>query len=116
MADRRQRAVDERIVRRRAEPLIYWGVVGRSRSTTAIRAPATTCIRTRWSRSIRKPGSSAGTTSTPHELWDYDGVTEASVDIDYQGRRRKVIIHADRSGHFYASTGRTASFCSRSRS
>ncbi len=40
---------------------------------------------------------------TPHELWDYDGVTEnIPVDIDYQGRRRKVIIHADRNGHFYA--------------
>lgn len=40
---------------------------------------------------------------TPHEVWDYDGVTEnVPVDIDYQGRRRKVIIHADRNGHFYA--------------
>jgi alcohol dehydrogenase (cytochrome c) len=40
---------------------------------------------------------------TPHEVWDYDGVTEnIPVDIDYQGRRRKVLIHADRNGHFYA--------------
>jgi alcohol dehydrogenase (cytochrome c) len=40
---------------------------------------------------------------TPHELWDYDGVTEnIPIEIDYQGRRRKVIIHADRNGYFYA--------------
>jgi len=40
---------------------------------------------------------------TPHEVWDYDGVTEnIPIEIDYQGRRRKVIIHADRNGHFYA--------------
>ena len=40
---------------------------------------------------------------TPHGLWDYDGVTEnIPIEIDYQGQRRKVIIHADRNGYFYA--------------
>ncbi len=40
---------------------------------------------------------------TPHELWDYDGVTEnIPTEITYQGQRRKVIIHADRNGYFYA--------------
>jgi alcohol dehydrogenase (cytochrome c) len=40
---------------------------------------------------------------TPHELWDYDGVTEdIPIDIQYQGRPRRVIIHADRNGYFYA--------------
>jgi alcohol dehydrogenase (cytochrome c) len=39
---------------------------------------------------------------TPHEVWDYDGVTEnIPTEITYQGQRRKVIIHADRNGHFY---------------
>lgn len=40
---------------------------------------------------------------TPHGLWDYDGVTEnIPIEITYQGRARKVIIHADRNGYFYA--------------
>ena len=40
---------------------------------------------------------------TPHELWDYDGVTEnIPVDIDHGGRRRRAIVHADRNGFFYA--------------
>jgi alcohol dehydrogenase (cytochrome c) len=40
---------------------------------------------------------------TPHGLWDYDGVTEnIPTEIEYQGRRRKVILHADRNGFFYA--------------
>jgi alcohol dehydrogenase (cytochrome c) len=39
---------------------------------------------------------------TPHELWDYDGVTEnVPVEIAYQGQARKVLIHADRNGFFY---------------
>jgi len=40
---------------------------------------------------------------TPHGVWDYDGVTEnIPIEIDHQGARRKVIIHADRNGYFYA--------------
>ena len=39
---------------------------------------------------------------TPHELWDYDGVTEnVPVEITYQGQARQVLIHADRNGFFY---------------
>src|SRR4029453_12654905 len=47
---------------------------------------------------------------TPHDVWDYDGVTEnIPIDVNYKGRPRKVIIHADRNGYFYAidrTTGR----------
>ena len=40
---------------------------------------------------------------TPNGVWDYDGVTEnIPVTIEHEGRLRKVIIHADRNGHFYA--------------
>jgi alcohol dehydrogenase (cytochrome c) len=40
---------------------------------------------------------------TPHEVWDYDGVTESiPVDIQFRGQTRKAIVHADRNGHFYA--------------
>jgi alcohol dehydrogenase (cytochrome c) len=47
---------------------------------------------------------------TPHDVWDYDGVNEmVLVDLRYQGRQIKSLVHADRNGHFYAlerSTGR----------
>jgi alcohol dehydrogenase (cytochrome c) len=40
---------------------------------------------------------------TPHELWDYDGVTEnVPLEIEHNGRTRRVIVHADRNGYFYA--------------
>jgi alcohol dehydrogenase (cytochrome c) len=47
---------------------------------------------------------------TPHDVWDYDGVNEMLlVNLEYQGRQIKSLVHADRNGHFYAlerSTGR----------
>jgi len=40
---------------------------------------------------------------TPHDVWDYDGVNEmVLVDIEFQGQKRKALVHADRNGHFYA--------------
>lgn len=39
---------------------------------------------------------------TPHDLWDWDATqTSVIADLDWQGRARKVIIHADRNGFFY---------------
>jgi alcohol dehydrogenase (cytochrome c) len=47
---------------------------------------------------------------TPHDVWDYDGVNEmVLIDLQYQGREIKALVHADRNGHFYAldrGTGR----------
>ncbi len=39
---------------------------------------------------------------TPHDLWDWDS-TETSVltDAPWQGRMRKLMLHADRNGFFY---------------
>ena len=38
-----------------------------------------------------------------HDLWDYDGVNElVLIDIEWQGRPVKALVHADRNGHFYA--------------
>jgi alcohol dehydrogenase (cytochrome c) len=40
---------------------------------------------------------------TPHDVWDYDGVNElVLVDLKWQGRTVKALVHADRNGHFYA--------------
>jgi lanthanide-dependent methanol dehydrogenase len=39
---------------------------------------------------------------SPHDLHDYDGVNEnILVELDWQGARRKVLVHADRNGHVY---------------
>jgi alcohol dehydrogenase (cytochrome c) len=40
---------------------------------------------------------------TPHDVWDWDGVNElVLIDIEWQGRKVKAMVHADRNGHFYA--------------
>ncbi|MDB5913857.1 MAG: PQQ-dependent dehydrogenase, methanol/ethanol family [Ramlibacter sp.] len=39
---------------------------------------------------------------SPHDLHDYDGVNEnVLVDLDWQGRKRKVLLRADRNGYVY---------------
>ncbi|HUR90396.1 MAG TPA: methanol/ethanol family PQQ-dependent dehydrogenase [Ramlibacter sp.] len=39
---------------------------------------------------------------SPHDLHDYDGVNEAVLaDIDWQGSKRKVLLHPDRNGYMY---------------
>jgi alcohol dehydrogenase (cytochrome c) len=40
---------------------------------------------------------------TPHDVWDYDGVNEMLLlDLMFQGREVKALLHADRNGHLYA--------------
>jgi alcohol dehydrogenase (cytochrome c) len=39
---------------------------------------------------------------TPHDLWDWDATqTSVLVDADWQGRARKLLLHASRNGFFY---------------
>jgi alcohol dehydrogenase (cytochrome c) len=39
---------------------------------------------------------------TPHDLWDWDSTeTSILVDAPWQGRVRKLMLHADRNGFFY---------------
>jgi alcohol dehydrogenase (cytochrome c) len=39
---------------------------------------------------------------TPHDLWDWDATqTSVLVDADWQGTRRKLMLHANRNGFFY---------------
>ncbi len=39
---------------------------------------------------------------TPHDQWDYDGVNEnVLVDVNFQGRPRKVLVHFDRNAFAY---------------
>jgi alcohol dehydrogenase (cytochrome c) len=39
---------------------------------------------------------------TPHDLWDWDS-TETSIvaNVEWEGRPRKLLLHADRNGFFY---------------
>jgi len=40
--------------------------------------------------------------STPHDLWDWDSTeTPVLVDAEWQGRPRKLLLHANRNGFFY---------------
>lgn len=48
---------------------------------------------------------------TPHDMWDWDGINEVVlVDLDYQGRPVKAMLHADRNGYFYALNRETGKF------
>jgi alcohol dehydrogenase (cytochrome c) len=39
---------------------------------------------------------------TPHDLWDWDATqTSVLVDAEWEGRPRKLMLHADRNGFFY---------------
>lgn len=39
---------------------------------------------------------------SPHDLWDHSGVNELMLlDIDWQGRRRKVMVRPERNGFMY---------------
>ena len=39
---------------------------------------------------------------TPHDLWDWDATqTSVVVDADWEGRRRRLLLHASRNGFFY---------------
>jgi PQQ-dependent dehydrogenase (methanol/ethanol family) len=39
---------------------------------------------------------------SPHDLWDYDGINEnVLVDLSWQGRKRKVLLRAERNGYVY---------------
>jgi alcohol dehydrogenase (cytochrome c) len=54
---------------------------------------------------------------TPHDLWDWDATqTSVLVDADWQGRPRKLLLHASRNGFFYVFDRADGTLCSRSRS
>jgi lanthanide-dependent methanol dehydrogenase len=39
---------------------------------------------------------------SPHDLYDYDGINENVLfDVEQDGKRRRLLIHADRNGHMY---------------
>jgi alcohol dehydrogenase (cytochrome c) len=39
---------------------------------------------------------------TPHDLWDWDATqTSVLIDADWQGKPRKLMLHANRNGFFY---------------
>jgi alcohol dehydrogenase (cytochrome c) len=48
---------------------------------------------------------------TPHDVWDYDAQeTPALVDLTWQGRPRKLLVHANRNGFLYVLDRTDGSF------
>ena len=62
--------------------------------------PATTCGPAPCSRATPTPAWRKWAYQfTPHDQWDYDGVNEnVLIDIPWQGKPRKVLVHFDRNG------------------
>jgi len=51
---------------------------------------------------------------TPHDLYDYDAAAEpVLLDLDVAGRKRKVVLHANKSGLHTSWTARRGSTCVR---
>ncbi len=39
---------------------------------------------------------------SPHDLWDHDGINESILlDMEWQGRQRRVLVHPERNGYVY---------------
>jgi alcohol dehydrogenase (cytochrome c) len=48
---------------------------------------------------------------TPHDTWDYDAAeTPMLVDLPWQGKQRKLLLHADRNGFYYVLDRVTGEF------
>ena len=48
---------------------------------------------------------------TPHDMWDYDATeTPMLLDLPWQGKQRKLLLHADRNGFFYVLDRVTGEF------
>jgi alcohol dehydrogenase (cytochrome c) len=48
---------------------------------------------------------------TPHDTWDYDATeTPMLVDLPWQGKTRKLLLHADRNGFYYVLDRETGQF------
>jgi PQQ-dependent dehydrogenase (methanol/ethanol family) len=52
---------------------------------------------------------------SPHGLWDHSSINESILlDVDWQGQRRKVLVHPERNGYMYVidrATARRARCC-----
>ena len=76
----------------------------------------------KWSSSIIARDADTGEArwiyqATAHDSWDYDEIMEnVLVDMDYGGRRRKLIVHPGRTGFVSSSIAKTASCCRRKNS
>jgi alcohol dehydrogenase (cytochrome c) len=83
--------------------MLYWAVAIRVRSTTAPCVKATTCSAVRCSRSNPATGTRKWHYQfTPHDTHDWDSNQDMIlVDRSFHGQPRKLLMHADRNGHFY---------------
>jgi alcohol dehydrogenase (cytochrome c) len=82
--------------------LIYYGT-----SNPSPRVPAQRPGYNLWTSAVFARDATTGMAKwayqfTPHDQWDYDGVNEnVLLDITFQGRPRKVLVHFDRNAFAY---------------
>lgn len=82
--------------------LIYYGT-GNPGTWNPVQRPGDN----RWTMSIFARDPDTGEAKwiyqmTPHDEWDYDGVNESIlVDMEIDGRMRKILLHPDRNGIAY---------------
>ncbi len=82
---------------------LFWPGGTRVKITTETSAREMICIPTAFWRSIHETGKLKWYfQSTPHDLWDSDSAeTPLSVDTNWQGRPRKLLVQGNRNGFFY---------------
>ena len=86
----------------------------RARSTTARHARATICSRAPSSRSIQRPVNASGTSSSRRTTPTIGTRTRTwcwSIAL-FHGQPRKLLMHADRNGHFYVLDRTNGAFLS----
>ncbi len=89
------------------DAVIRYALLGHRQSLARLRrsstAPATISIPIAFSRSMRKPAISNGTTSSRRMICRDRDATEPNVLVDttYRGKPSKLLLHADRNGFFY---------------
>lgn len=82
--------------------LIYYGT-----SNPGPRVPAQRPGHNLWTSAVFARDATTGMAKwayqfTPHDQWDYDGVNEnVLLDLTFQGRQRKVLVHFDRNAFAY---------------
>ena len=84
--------------------LIYYGIENPSTWNPIVRRGDNNPADNKWSMTIFARDADTGMAQwvyqmTPHDEWDYDGVSETILaDIEIGGEMRKVMVHFDRNG------------------
>ncbi len=101
--------------------VLYWGTSNPGPWNTAVRGPGTSNygqFTNLYTSSVLALDPDTGKIKwhiqyTPHDAWDYDGVNESVLaDLDIDGHKVPVLMHADRNGFFYVANRQTGKLIS----